>query len=260
MCTLALYFREFRGYPLVIAANRDEQFSRPASAPAVWPGAPKILAGKDLAAGGTWLGVNARGVAAGIVNRRVNPAETSAPPRSRGLLCLDMLQTGNAGEARERLGREEGAKYQPFALLVADADAAFVAFNSGKEINLTELAPGLHVFSNTSFTGQGRGKLDYARGLFASAGGALRDKLDGAAAKLDAAVATLKAVLGDHAPADHSPEPRDAICVHTPGAAYGTVSSSIIFASRAEKKFYFYHAGGAPCRSGYAPAEPLAIS
>ncbi|HEX9445427.1 MAG TPA: NRDE family protein [Candidatus Binatia bacterium] len=259
MCTLALYSRRFEDYPLVLAANRDEQFSRPSAAPALGPGAAKILAGRDLVAGGTWLGVNARGVAAAVVNRRAKIEQAAGEFRSRGLLCLDMLKAGGAAEARERLGREDGSKYQPFILLVASASAAFAAFNPGEEIKLIELDAGLHVFSNTSFTDQGRGKLDRARGLFASVEESLREQLGGRAA-LEPAVGTLQAVLGDHAPADNSSELRDAICVHTPGAAYGTASSSIIFASRAEKKFYFYHAPGAPCRTGYAPAEPLSIS
>src|ERR1043165_2884464 len=90
MCTLALYFRQFENYPLVIAANRDEHCSRAAAGPQIWPTNPRIVAGKDLVAGGTWLGVNARGIAAGIVNRRVS-IDAAASPRSRGLLCLDML-------------------------------------------------------------------------------------------------------------------------------------------------------------------------
>src|ERR1041384_4950216 len=56
MCTLALYFRQFENYPLVIAANRDEHFSRATAGPQIWPTNPRIAAGKDLVAGGTWLG------------------------------------------------------------------------------------------------------------------------------------------------------------------------------------------------------------
>src|SRR5258706_15235899 len=100
MCTLALYSRRFEDYPLVLAANRDEQFSRPSAAPALGPGAAKILAGRDLVAGGTWLGVNARGVAAAVVNRRAKIEQAAGEFRPLGLLCLDMLIAGGSAEAR----------------------------------------------------------------------------------------------------------------------------------------------------------------
>ncbi|HEX2385992.1 MAG TPA: NRDE family protein, partial [Candidatus Binatia bacterium] len=76
MCTLAIYLRQFEKYPVVIAANRDEHFARPSEAPKLWKGDPAIVAGKDLVAGGTWLGVNSAGIAAAIVNRRL---QTEAP-------------------------------------------------------------------------------------------------------------------------------------------------------------------------------------
>src|ERR1051326_337155 len=84
MCTLALYFRQFENYPLVIAANRDEHFSRATAGPQIWPTNPRIAAGKDLVAGGTWLGVNARGTAAGIVNPRGSLDAAPAPREREG--------------------------------------------------------------------------------------------------------------------------------------------------------------------------------
>src|SRR3954454_10895960 len=121
MCTLALYLRQFENYPLVIAANRDEHFSRPAAAPEIWRDEAAILAGKDLVAGGTWLGVNSAGLAAAVVNRRVL-VESNTPPRSRGLLCLDMLQSPTMADASTALPYEDAGRYQPFLLLVASVE------------------------------------------------------------------------------------------------------------------------------------------
>lgn len=259
MCTLALYLRQFDDYPLVVAANRDEHFSRPSAPPELLIKDPPIFGGKDLVAGGTWLGVNELGLAAGIVNRRVSPAQSRETVRSRGLLCLDMLRAKDAVQARERLEREIGSAYQPFLLLVASEEAAFVAFNSGGEIKRLELEAGLHVFSNTSFTDSGGGKLDHARELFAAAAAPLEPQLKRSRAQLDSAVGILRGVLSSHDSGDKSQDPRDAICVHA-APDYGTVSSSIIFYAAVERKFYFYHASGAPCRTTYEAAEPPKLS
>ena len=86
MCTLAIYFQMTDDYPIVIAANRDEYLDRPAAKPTTLCARPHVVGGKDLRAGGTWLGVNEYGLVAGLLNRR-----TEAPPnpdaRSRGLLA-----------------------------------------------------------------------------------------------------------------------------------------------------------------------------
>jgi uncharacterized protein with NRDE domain len=259
MCTLALYLRQFEDYPLVVAANRDEHFSRPSATPQLLTKDPPIFGGKDLVAGGTWLGVNEYGVVAGIVNRRIEPVKPIDRPRSRGLLCLDMLRAENDGQLRKRLEREDGSKYQPFLLLIASAEAAFVAINSGDEIKRMELDAGLHVFSNTSFTESNAGKLNHAHGLFSTASISLCAQLKRPAARLESAVGILRRVLSDHATGNGSQDPRNSICVHA-APDYGTVSSSIIFYAAVERKFYFYHASGAPCRTTYEAAEPPKLS
>src|SRR5262249_26023182 len=156
---------------------------------------PPIIAGKDLVAGGTWLGVNARGIAAGIVNRRVQ-LEAGATPRSRGLLCLDMLEASSMSDAAAALPYEDAGRYQAFLLLVANAASAFAAYNTAFDIERLNLASGLHVFGNTSFTGEDGEKLDRARELFQKAGESLAPLLE--ATSLDSAVGVLQGVLGDH--------------------------------------------------------------
>jgi uncharacterized protein with NRDE domain len=258
MCTLALYLRQFEHYPLVIAANRDEHFSRPSAAPQILLEEPMVFGGKDLVAGGTWLGVNEHGVVAGIVNRRVKAANPTHRPRSRGLLCLDMLRAENPAQARALLDREHAARYQPFLLLLASVEGAFVAFNSNK-IDRIDLDAGIHVFSNTSFSDSKGGKLDHARELFSAAARSLRTPLRRSPVQLDSAVKVLHHVLSDHAPVNNSHEPRNSICVHASGD-YGTVSSSIIFYAAVEKEFHFYHAAGAPCRVNYEALAPMKLA
>lgn len=256
MCTLAIYLRQFEKYPLVIAANRDEHFARASEAPKLWNGDPAILAGKDCVAGGTWLGVNSAGMAAAIVNRRLQ-SDPPDSPRSRGLLCLDMLQTTTLGDARAALPYEDAGRYQPFLLVVTSKDSGFAAYNAASEVELIKIQHGLHVFSNTSFTEQDGKKLERARQLFATAGEALAPIL-GDADSLEPAVRILRDVLGDHT-AGETADAKGALCVHVPGADYGTVSSSVIFQSQRDNKFYFYHAAGAPCRTDFQLAGELPI-
>src|SRR5438309_9782695 len=107
MCTLALYFRVFENFPLVVAANRDEHYDRPSAPPQILSLNPKIVAGKDLRVGGTWLGINEHGVFAAILNRRGNGEQSAvSQARSRGLLCLDVLKRQSAREATALLRQD----------------------------------------------------------------------------------------------------------------------------------------------------------
>ena len=87
-------------WPLVLAANRDELASRPARPPARhWPDRAEVVAGLDVQAGGSWLGINDHGVVAGVLNRTgtLGPA---AGKRSRGELVLEALDHADAGRGR----------------------------------------------------------------------------------------------------------------------------------------------------------------
>src|SRR5919106_1197476 len=110
MCTLGLYFRVFPGYPIVTAANRDEVVTRPSAPPTQLWSAPRIWAGQDLLAGGTWFGINEHGVVAGILNR-----QASYPPdprrRSRGLLCFNALKYPSAQAAAQFAAAQPASHY-----------------------------------------------------------------------------------------------------------------------------------------------------
>ena len=61
MCNLAFDWRPDTATPLRVWANRDEFLARPAASTAFWPEAPQLLAGRDLSAGGSWMGVTRDG-------------------------------------------------------------------------------------------------------------------------------------------------------------------------------------------------------
>jgi uncharacterized protein with NRDE domain len=249
MCTLALFVNVFDSHPLLAAANRDEHYDRPAMPPGLIAVKPRIVAGKDLRAGGTWLGVNEHGLMVGILNRRANGAAPGlTDPRSRGLLCMDLLALRNAAEAGEFLGRHEN-RYNPFTVVYADPVSAGVAFNNPDIITVRPLTAGLHVFSSAAAVDTGSGKADRAHRRFLGwATEAQAQKQTGDW------LAGLKSVLGDHS-AVGDDEPRDAICVH--GAESGTVSSSVIRYSARDKHFESYYCPGAPCRNSFT--GPLAL-
>jgi len=250
MCTLALYFQQFTEYPLVVAANRDEHFDRPSGSPQVLADKPWVFGGKDHLAGGTWLGVNRNGMLVGILNRRSGVNQEGAGVKSRGLLCLEVLKANAPKEAVEILRREKATAYRPFNLLFANATEAVVAFNTEKDIDCVTLDKGLHVLSNISIYAPPAGKADNAYGLFTEAVGQI-DQGD-----RSSFVGSFKGILSNHS-VHGKRGSRDAICVHSEG--YGTVSSTIIFYRDHERRFYYYHAPGPPCRLDYEQYPPVKI-
>jgi uncharacterized protein with NRDE domain len=252
VCTLALYFRVFDDYPLVVAANRDEHYDRPSASPALLPSTPKVFAGKDLRAGGTWLGVNEYGLLAGILNRRSNgdqsPPSTS---RSRGLLCLDLLKLGSAAEACSSLNGQERDFYQPFTLAFADQSEAWVAFNTGSKIETMRLEEGLHVFSSTATHNERSEKKERAYALFS----ALVPDLTAKSEDISSWIYILAKVLSDHTAGSNAGDRREAICVHSDVS--GTVSSSILIYSRSERRFQTFFCAGPPCRNSFGESISL---
>src|SRR5208283_5304222 len=97
MCLLALFFRVVEDAPVVVGANREEEYARGGEPPQVLPGPPNAVGGRDPRSGGTWLGVNERGVLVAVTNRL--KSEPPSQPRSRGLLARDLLGCDTATAA-----------------------------------------------------------------------------------------------------------------------------------------------------------------
>lgn len=182
MCTLIVLHRCVAGSPLVVAANRDEFLDRPAEGLAIRQrAAGSILSPLDLEAGGTWLGLNERGVFVGLTNLRPTahgtiedeneneqPADSSLEGRdasevlskgatlaipgakSRGEVVMAALDALCAQEAVERVAemtQVEGVEYNPFQLLIADAERAWLTVYRGKP-TMFPLEAGVHVVGN----------------------------------------------------------------------------------------------------------------
>lgn len=148
MCLILLAHRSHPRYPLIVAANRDEYFARPAASARFWDEAPQVLAGRDLQAGGTWLGMTRTGRFAALTNYRDPPSHRPAAP-SRGALVGDYL----LGDAPPRSYLESiaarGGEFNGFNLLVAEGRDVWAYCN--RSDGMAELVPGLHGVSNGLF-------------------------------------------------------------------------------------------------------------
>lgn len=120
MCSVVILRRIGHRWPLLIGANRDEMVDRPSSPPGRhWPDRPAVIAPRDNLAGGTWIGINDRGVVAAVLNRR-NTLGPSPGRRSRGELPLIALGCRDARTAARAVTDIDLAAYRSFNMIICD--------------------------------------------------------------------------------------------------------------------------------------------
>ncbi len=148
MCLIIFAHRVHPDYPLLLAANRDEFFSRPTAASSYWPEHPQLLAGRDLEAGGTWMGVTRDGRFAAVTNFR-DPQPRTAAPRSRGELPLAFLTGSQDAATTLATIKDRADQYAGFNLLLGDSDGLWY-FSNAEGGAPRSLAPGIYGLSNAS--------------------------------------------------------------------------------------------------------------
>lgn len=142
MCLILVAWQVHPDHPLVVAANRDEFFARPTAVAGRWQDAPQVIAGRDLEAGGTWLGISDGGRFAAVTN--VREPGRPAGSLSRGKLTADFL-TGRDSPA-DYAAAIDGAAYAGFNLLLGDGRELWYASN---RIDAPRrLSPGIYGVSN----------------------------------------------------------------------------------------------------------------
>lgn len=256
MCTLVLLRRPDHTWPLILGANRDEMANRPWRPPGRhWPDLPGTVAGLDVLAGGSWLGLNDRGVVAAALNR-VGSLGPSTGKRSRGELVPAALAHADAASAAAALARRDASAYRSFNFVVADADRAFWLRNrigeaeadpSQTAIEVFELPPGLSMITAHDRNDLGSARIRSHLSRFRNA--PPPDPTEGDWHAWQEILASRQGT-----PADD----RYAAMTVPPDGGFGTVSSSLIALPRAREttKPVWLFAPGPPDRT---PFEPVSL-
>ncbi|MCZ6472691.1 MAG: NRDE family protein [SAR324 cluster bacterium] len=239
MCLVLLALQAHPDVPLLLAGNRDEYHSRPAAPPAVIQYDPRIYAGRDLEAGGTWMGRNEHGMMAALTNRHVSPRPAPRNVQSRGGIVTGLLQHARLRDARAWLEGLDMATYRPFNVLFGDA-GRFYYFTSEERQPPREIAPGFHALSNYSLDDQSWPKVARSLNFLQQS-----QERDG-----EALLTGMQLFLGDATQPDdlQSDDPTEeihgalgAVFIRSPG--YGTVSSTILTSGGTLGERYYYAEG-----------------
>lgn len=239
MCVLALLYRVARNTPILVASNREERLDRPTQYPKIQSGHPRVVCGIDREAGGTWLGVNQHGLFVAVANRHkpVLPSE----PRSRGLLCRELLTVRHAKDAVRRAADElatgayAGANY-----VCADSHYAGVVYG-GDQIEIVDLEPGLHIITNGKVDDPRDERHEFVRRMLTLH-------------KLDSAV-TFLAVASRAFSRKPDASGRRGVVVLDEG--YGTVSSTLLSLPKRIQQAVYQYAPGPPCDTPYDDLSAL---
>jgi uncharacterized protein with NRDE domain len=223
MCLIAIAWQAHSDYPLVVAANRDEWRDRPALPAHWWNDHPGLLAGRDLKAGGTWMGVTKGGRFAAVTNFR-DPSDRDSTALSRGSLVTEFL-LGEETPGRFLAGLAARAdRYNGFNLLAGDGRT--LLYFGSREGEVRAVEPGVHALSN-HLLDEPWPKVRRARAALQAAVG------DGDEA--------LFAMLSDATPAPDGELPDTGVGLERErmlspiliaGASYGTRASTVLRATR----------------------------
>jgi uncharacterized protein with NRDE domain len=234
MCLIALAIDQSRRFPLVVAANRDEFFARPAARLGWWTpagGGPAILAGRDIEAGGTWLGLTAEGRLAMLTNVR-NPQRQDPAAPSRGHIVPQWL---SGSEPTDRFWmRTALLGYNGFNLIAADFKQGECFWASNLGAHPKRLERGTYGVSNASLDSpwpKTNALKQHLRQALSTA-----DSLDALSAMLFAALASRH--IADDADLPSTGIPLDlerqlsAAFIRAPERQYGTRCSTLVISER----------------------------
>ena len=145
MCLILFAFHAHAAFPLVIAANRDEAYTRPAAPADFWQDHPHVYGGRDLEMGGAWMGLTRHGRFAAVTNYR-DGFPKGVAPRSRGELVGGYLTgTQSARPYLESVAKRK-AEYAGFGVLAGDLNALWFLSNYGNGVEA--VTAGVHGLSN----------------------------------------------------------------------------------------------------------------
>lgn len=147
MCILFIAVNQHPDYPLIIAANRDEFHQRPTSVSNFWHDHRNILAGRDLSAGGTWMGINRSGKIAALTNVRA-PGQERPAAITRGELVSNFLREHYSEQDYLQQLQESHMNYNGYNLLFGSVDHLWVYNNFDNTV--FQLGNGVYGLSNAN--------------------------------------------------------------------------------------------------------------
>lgn len=233
MCLIVLAHRADPRFPLVLAANRDEDYERPSHAADFWPDAPEVLGGRDAVLGGSWLAIAKSGRFAAVTNLRGAERRT----RSRGALVRDFVTADSDARMFADSVVANAPEYAGFHLLAGVAGGEIVHVTPD---SWTPLAAGIHAISNAPL-GEEWPKTAIAAGTMAEV------------LRLDHPADALMRFLTAPRQTRHVESE-----VFIAGERYGTRASTVIVATEREVAFAeqgFGHGGASLAR--YSVAFPI---
>ncbi len=247
MCTLIVRHQMDDWCSTLIAANRDEFYSRPASGPTVLSSSPRIIGGRDEREGGTWLAFTSDGLFLGLTNQRSFGTRDDTL-RSRGTLVVEALATGNFDGVLRYLASLDARDFNEFNLIFGNGVEACAAYGrrSSRTVELEALGQGVHVLCNDRLGSPEFPKADEARAKVESipAGpwSEVKPRLVEVLSDRSLPDAASLPPLPPDAPFDAEVARRlQAICVKTP--VYGTVSATLAGVSPGRVEQYAFCAG-----------------
>ena len=226
MCLIVLAHRVSEGYPLVIAANRDEDHERPARAAHFWEDAPEVLGGRDALLGGSWLAITRSGRFAAVTNLHGAVRRS----RSRGFLVRSFVTSDATPE--EYAASVEREEYAGFHLLIGEVGGTVMYVASDDEPRM--LDPGIYGFSNAR-------------------SGEHWPKVDAAIEQMKRSTAIPDLLQFLRTPRDRGRVEEE---VFIAGDRYGTRASTVIVATKNEIRFAEQNYS----RGGVASGEPSSFS
>ena len=239
MCLLAILYKLVPEAPILVAANREENYDRPSLPPSIQSGKPRVLCGADQEAGGTWLGVNQHGMVVAASNRaKIMP---TFAPRSRGLLCRDLLRCSSARKAADLAMKElKTLKYEGVNFVIADPQSGWVV-HGGDQQELLELSEGLSIIANNDVNDPRDERVKMCRRLLTLQ-------------TLDSPVKFL-AVASKVFARTPSPPGRPSMVYRSDN--WGTVSSTLIALGKKPRDAIYQFASGPPDATKYEDYSPF---
>ncbi len=243
MCMFSVVYQQIPDCPVLILANREESQTRPSTNPEITATTNSLgdwLGGKDKIAGGTWLGINRAGVIVAVTNRA--KMDQPATPKSRGLLCRELLEQGTWEAAQEEFQRQyHPDRFAGFNLMLISEDNSLV-YSAGDELVTQSMKPGCHAITNRDWNDPTDQRIHRVRHLLEIT---FQEN-----PRLEDWITRSKHLcgLGENTGGD-------AVCIPCQNG-WGTVSSSILALTLDRKLSRYHHAAGSPSSTAFADYSP----